>query len=276
MSKISDYGDRLLKQVQQASSTPDPGGRTLLDLAASDDQIAALIRRLADPATPAAEQLSAINKLNIAGIFSKKIQARSADLTNALRGLIGSPDAEVRRQALASLSLVGDEVAQQHLRADLESGKPEAERSVPTHQAIAMLSVHDNAIDKNLLLAIAQDPPDDASLIQAVRHLPADADTAPVLTKILEDETKPIAARALVTDLVNNFDPGGFAAVAKRMLEEQGAATEIAPFLARGIASIERGKDQTEVKQAQAVVRSMASTGPASFRAAARLTPSDD
>ena len=132
-----------------------------------------------------------------------------------------------------------------------------------------MLSAHDNASDKNLLLAIAQNPPDDASLIQAIRHLPADADTTPVLTKILQDEWKPLAARALIPDIVNNFDPGGFSSIAKRMLEEQGAATEIAPYLARGVASIEPNKDQKEIEDARAVIRSMAPTGPDLFKEAA-------
>ena len=132
-----------------------------------------------------------------------------------------------------------------------------------------MLSAHDNASDKKLLLAIAQNPPDDASLIQAIRHLPADADTTPVLTKILQDESKPLAARALIPDIVNNFDPGGFSSIAKRMLEEQGAATEIAPYLARGVASIEPNKDQKEIEDARAVIRSMAPTGPDLFKEAA-------
>jgi len=269
MSKISDYKAQRLGQVQEASGQSGSSARRMLDLATSDEQIGALIARLADPATPAAEQLSAMTKLNVVSNFSKVLPTRSAELINALRGLINSDDAEVRRQALAKLSLMGDEVAQQYLRNELESDKPEAEKSVPTHQAISMLSAHDNASDKMLLLSIAQNPPDDASLIQAVRHLPADADTTPVLTKILQDESKPLAARMLIPDIVNNFDPGGFSSIAKRMLEEQGAATEIAPYLARGVASIEPDKDQKEVEDARTVIRSMAPTGPDLFKEAA-------
>ncbi|CCV11604.1 hypothetical protein [Mesorhizobium sp. STM 4661] len=269
MTKISDYRDQLLQQVQKASDQLDAGTQEILDLAGSDEQIAALIERLANPATSAADQLSAIGTLTVVGIFSKVLPTRSAELTNALRGLIKSPDAEVRRQALSFLSLRGDEVAQQHLRSELESDKPEAEKSVPTYQAIAMLGADEKGIDKDLLLAIAQNPPDDASLIQAVRHLPADADTAPVLTKILQDESKPFAARALIPDIVNNFDPGGFASVAKRMLEEQGAASEIAPYLARGVASIRPHKDQKGVEEAREVIRSMAPTATVLFRQAA-------
>jgi hypothetical protein len=274
MTKISDYKAQLLRQVQEASDQLDPGAQKMLDVAGSDEQIAALIRRLANPATPVADQLSALNTLGVVSIFSKVLPTRSADLTNALRGLINSPDAEVRRQALSYLSLMGDEVAQQYLRTELESRKPEAEKSVPTHQAIAMLGVDGKAIDKALLLAIAKNPPDDESLVQAVRHLPADADTAGVLLEILQDESKPIAARALVPDIVNNVDPVGFATCAKRLLEKDGAASEIAPFLARGLAGIRPDNNQKEVEEAKAVVRSLAPGGSDSFRrAASQLMP---
>ena len=188
MTKISDYKAQLLQQVQEGSDQLGSGAQKMLDVAGSDEQIDALIKLLKNPATPVAEQLSALTTLGVVSVFSKVLPTRSADLTNALRGLISSPDAEVRRQALSFLSLRGDEVAQQHLRTELESGKPEAEKSVPTYQAIAMLGADEKAIDKALLLAIAKNPPDDESLVQAVRHLPADKDTAGVLMGILQDE----------------------------------------------------------------------------------------
>jgi hypothetical protein len=275
MTKISDYKAQLLQQVEKASDQLNSGTQEILDLAGSDEQIDALIKRLKDPATPAAEQISAISTLAAVSIFSKVLSTRSADLTNALRGLIYSPDAEVRRQALSYLSLRGDEVAQQHLRSELQSGKPEAEKSVPTYQAIAMLGVDKKAIDKALLLAIAKNPPDDKSLVQAVRHLPADKDTAGVLMGILQDDSKPIAARALIPDIVNNVDPGGFTAYAKRKLEEQGADSEIAPFLASGVANIQPDKDQHQVEETKTLIRSLTSGGPDSFLRAAMPLMSD-
>src|ERR1700761_5118532 len=161
MTTISDYKAQLLQQAQKAGDQLDPGARKILGVAGSEGQIAALIKRLADPATPVAEQLSTMNTLSVVSNFSKVLPTQSADLTNALRGLINSPDAEVRSQALSSLSLMGDEVAQQHLHTELESGKPEAEKSVPTYQAIAMLGVDGKAIEKGLLLEIGTNPPQD-------------------------------------------------------------------------------------------------------------------
>jgi hypothetical protein len=268
MTKISDYKAQLMQQVQEAGAPLDPGARKTLDLAGSEGQIAELIKRLADPATPVAEQLSALNTLAVVSNFSKVLPTQSAELINALRGLIHSPDAEVRRQALSSLSLRGDAVAQQYLRTELGSGKSEAEKSIPTYQAIAMLGVDGKSIDKSLLLSIAQNPPDDASLVQAIRHLPADKDTAAVLMGILRDESKPMAARALIPDIVNNVDPGGFAAQAKQMLEEHGAASTIAPYLALGLAGIRPGHNQPSVDDTKAVVRSLAAGGSDAFQQA--------
>lgn len=268
MTKISDYKAQLMEQVQKAGDPLGSGARKILDMAGSEGQIAALIKRLEDPATPAAEQLSALNTLAVVTNFSKVLPTQSAELTNALRGLIHSPDADVRRHVLSSLSLKGDAVAQQYLRTELESDKPEAEKSVPTHQAIAMLGVDGKALDKALLLAIAKNPPDDASLVQAVRHLPADKDTADVLMGILQDESKPIAARVLIPDIVNNVDPSGFAAHAKRLLEEHGAASKIAPYLALGLAGIRPDHNQTGVEETKAVARSLAAGGSDAFQRA--------
>lgn len=277
MTTASEYKAQILQQIQEAGDQGDPDVQKMLDLAGSDKQIVELIKRLEDPATSTADQLSAMNTLGVVSVFSKVLPTRAADLTNALRGLITSPDAEVRRQALSYLSLTGDEVAQKHLREELDSDKPEAEKSVPTHLAISMLGADEKAIDKARLLSIAQNPPDDESLFQAVRHLPADADTADVLMEILEDESKPIATRALVPDIVNNVDPGRFAATAKRMLESQGAESEIAPFLARGVAGIQPDKDQAEVEETKTLIRSLTPAGPDSFRRAARqLMPPDE
>jgi HEAT repeat protein len=275
MTKISDYKARLLQQVQESSDKLGSGGQKMLDVAGSDEQIDALIALLKNPATPVAEQLRALNTLGIVSIFSKVLPTRSADLTNALRGLINSPDAEVRRQALSSLSLMGDEVAQQHLRSELASDKPEAEKSVPTYQAIAMLGVDGKAIDKALLLAIAKNPPDDESLVQAVRHLPADKDTAGVLMAILRDESKPFAARALIPDIVNNVDPSGFVAYAKQKLEQHGADSEIAPFLASGVVNIQPDKNQHQVEETKTLIRSLATASPNSFLKAAMPLMSD-
>lgn len=275
MTKISDYNARRLQRVQEASGQLDSGAQEMLDLAGSDEQITALIELLANPATPAADQVSAISTLAAASIFSKVLSTRSAELTNALRGLINSPDPEVRRQALSYLTLRGDEVAQQHLRSELQSGKPEAEKSVPTYQAIAMLGTDKRAIDKALLLAIAKNPPDDKSLVQAVRHLPADKDTAGVLMAILQDDSKPIAARALIPDTVNNVDPAGFIAYAKRKLEQHGADSEIAPFLASGVANIQPDKNQHQVEETKTLIRSLTPASPDSFLRAAMPLMSD-
>jgi hypothetical protein len=276
MTMISDYKAQLLQQVQQASGQLDPGAQKMLDVAGSDDQIAALIKRLNDPATPAAEQLGAMNTLDVVSNFSKVLPTQSADLTNALRGLINSPDAEVRRQALSSLSVRGDAVAQQHLRTELASGKPEAERSVPTHQAIAMLGIDEKAIDKSLFLAIAENPPDDESLVEAVRHLPADHETAGLLMDILQDVSKPIAARALIPDIVNNIDSSDFAARAKQMLEAEGAASEIAPFLVRGVANMLPDKNLDQIEDFKTLIRSLAPDSPDSFLKAANPLMSPD
>lgn len=276
MTQTSDYKSRLLSKVQAKTAEADTGTQRFMTLAGSDDQIAEVIARLTDPEAGPKDQLAALGDLHVITNFSKVLPTRSADLTNALRGLIGSPDAEVRRQALSILSLMNDEIAQQHLRDALTDKRPEAEKLVPTYQAIAMLAAHEKGIDKKLLLDIVENPPDDESLVQAVRHIPADEETAAALTRVLADEKRPLAARALVPDIVNNVDPGGFAATARKVLEDEGPDSGIAPFLARGAAGIRTGDTVQRVEDLKLTIRRMMAQGPSAFREAADMLDAND
>lgn len=271
MVDSSQYKAKLLREVQEKGGSNYADTEFVTDLAANSERIGELVARLTDPSASAVDLVGTIVALKAVRNFSKVLPAYSADLTNALRGLIKSPDAEVRRQALSYLSISGDEIAQGHLLDELKSDLPEEQKSVPTHQAISMLSVHDKGIDKGLLMSIAKDPPDEESLLQAVRHLPADEETEVVLTQILQDETQPISVRALIPDMAGTFDPSGFSKIAKKMLEEQGADTEIAPYLARGMANVQSSAGQEDVEGTKRVIWSLADKGSASFKQAAEL-----
>ena len=270
MADIPDYQAEIREQVQNSRASKERPLPKAIERAASEDEIGALIETLMKGDSSAQELRAALSELHVISNFSKIIPARSAELKNALRGLVRAQDVEVRKQALAYLTLTGDDVAEQYLREELQSGLPEAERMVPTHQAIAMLSTHRKAIDTELLLTIAQDPPDEESLIQAIRHLPANTETAEVLSNILKDDSKPIAARALVPELISKADPVNFAEIAKTMLKAEGAESEIAPYLARGVASIQPDLDEEAIEEIKAIVLSIAESGDAKFEQAAR------
>lgn len=271
MTEISDYKAGLLQSAQGKEEDISSGAERLRELATSHDRIKDLIARLSDPDAEAEDLVNVLNDLKIISNFSKLLSKYSAEVTNALRGLMNSENPEVRRQALSYLALTGDGVAIEHLRDELEASRPEAEKSVPTSQAIAMLSVHEKGIDKQLLLNVVQNPPDNASLVEAVRHLPADAETTTALVALLEDAEKPIAARALVPDLVNKVDPGAFARIARRVLEEEGSDSEIAPYLARGAASIQSEQATDDVDALIGMIERMADEGSQSFKKAADL-----
>jgi len=89
--------------------------------------------------------------------------------------------------------------------------------------------------------------------------------------EILQDESKPISARALVPEIVNKVDPSGFANIAKQMLDDQGLESEIAPYLAQGVASIELEEGEEDVQNIKEQILSLAEEGPDSFKKAAKL-----
>lgn len=271
MTQISDYKAQLLQSTQGVEEGIGTGAERLRALASDDDRIKELIARLSNPDTQTEDQINALNDLKIISNFSKTLPTYSAEIANALRGMMTAKDPEVRQQALSYLALTGDAVALQHLRDELQTSLPEAEKSVPTSQAIAMLSVYEKGVDKVLLLDVVKNPPDNASLVEAVRHLPADEETADALVALLEDAEKPIAARALVPDLVNKVDPDTFAKTAQRILEDEGSNSEIAPYLARGAASIQSEQTTDDVNALKSLIESMATESGPEFKKAAEL-----
>ena len=118
-----------------------------------------------------------------------------------------------------------------------------------------------------------QKPANDQSLLQAIRHLPADKDTADVLMGILQDKSKPIAARALIPDIVNNVDPSGFAA--SREMEARGTGrSQRDCAIPGGRRQCQPGKSQGRSKT-KTLIRSLIPASPNSFLRAAMPLMSD-
>ncbi|MEL6105582.1 MAG: hypothetical protein AAFU85_06085 [Planctomycetota bacterium] len=244
MNASDDYRAKLLNEIQgddtESSGEDDP----IQELSGDEEKIQRLIEALRDPSVPTSAKKSSLAQLSVISIFSSVLRRKMPDYVNALRGLIEDADGSLRVQACGTLSVMKDEVVQQRLQADLESEKPETERIVPTHQAIGMLGFDEKALDYGVLKRIVQNPPSGESLVAAIRHLPASADSYELLSKVLENDSNPLAARALVPDRISQIDPRGFLALVARLLERRKQVVDLAPYLARAVGEIEARSEE--------------------------------
>ena len=244
----ADYRKELLDELAgvQGKALSAAEDAEMDDLAGDGDKIDELISVLNDTSSSGQAKKSALAKLHAISIFSPVLPNKMPAYVNALRGLLKDEDAGVRTQAFGTLAKMKDHVAQEILQGELGSEKPEGEKLVPTHQAIAMLGNDSKALDYNVLRKIAKSPPSKESLVAAIRHLPADSTSFPVLQSILEDESSPNEARSLVPEKINNVDPHKFLESVNKILKEKGAADALAPILARGVGGIRpRGADES-------------------------------
>ena len=236
----ADYRKQLLDDIQQDDEQLDSCSQEFIDLSGDDGKIKSLIDALTNTATPTKAKLAAMQDLNVVSNFSPVLSTRMPDYVNAMRGLLDDPDPEVKQQAFLSLTAMKDEIAQQKLLDELQSPKTESEKIVPTYKAIAMLGMDEKALNSQLLQFIAQNPPDDASLIEAVRHIPADKDSMPILVSIMEDESKPTNARTIVSNMINSYDPLIFLDTAQKMVENKTATLnlEVARNIVEGVSEL--------------------------------------
>ena len=247
----SEYKSKILAGLKDKGSDE---ANELNDLARDEHKIDELISDLTDNALDDENKLDAINTLNAIKIFSPILNSKMATYVNGLRGLIESENPELRKGAIGCLAVMKDEVAQERLQKDLQSDKKE--KVVPTHQAIAMLGFDEKALDHSIVREIVRNPPDIESLVEAVRHLPADEESFELLSNVLEDDNQPIEARSMIPDIINNYKPKEYISLAKKIIEQKGPEQELMPYLAKGIAGIQNKDAKDDVDKAKIFITS--------------------
>lgn len=246
----STYRNQILSDLRLEDENLDAGSQEFMDLAGSDEKINALIDVLADKKTTKQGKLEAIQRLNVVSNFSPVLPTRMPEYINAMRGLLDDDDKEVMQQAYCGLAAIKDEIVQKRLLVELTSNKIESERAIPTHKAISLLGFDEKAISSKLLLDIAKNPPDEESLVEAVRYMPADKESLPFLIDVMVDESKPLSARSLIPGIVNNYDPLAFLRATQKILENTTETTlnVLASYLAQGVTKIKLSQSEEQLE----------------------------
>ena len=271
---ISEYRNKLLSEISESRAELDERTKAILGLAGDGEKISETIAVINDANSSPKETAAAIDALHTVSVFSPVLRTKMPEMVNALRGQMRSQDASIRRRAFGSLAAMKDEVAQERLIAEIKSEKPEEEKLVRTSEAIAMLGKDEKALPASLLRDIASNPPDTASLIESIRHLPADRDSMDLLTEVMRNDELPLEARAMIPEKVCEIDPVAFLDTARSLLESEGAAHDLGPFLVRGIAGVSQpeaaAEVAAEVEKTKSMIRGMLDDSPDTFRSLAR------
>lgn len=264
---ITEYRKKLQAEVAGAPMDHTEESEAMVALANDEQEIGKLIAVIGDPEASVDDKVAAIDQLNVVSVFSPILPTRMPDYVNALRGQLMSDEQNLRLRAFGTLAAMNDDVAQERLLAELEADdKQEDQKLVPTGMAICMLGLDEKTLSARLLRKIAANPPDEDSLVQAVRHMPVDPESVDFLRELMEDERKPIQARSLVPQKINNADAEGFLKSAKQLLETKGAKDDMAPYLTRGIAGVTEPSVQAQVQETKDVIRKMMGDSPESFQ----------
>ena len=254
----SEYKANLLNQLKATKDSPNLKSQEIGDLANDSEKLNGLVNVLTDESASDEAKQKALTTLDIVSVFSSTLPQIMPDYVNALRGLLDAKNATLRQSAFSNLAEMKDEIAQERLKEELKSDKKEEEKMVPTHVAIALLGSDEKSLDHEVLRGIAKNPPNKESLIEAVRHLPGDEASFEVLKEVMEDDTTPLEARAMIPDIISNQNPEAFLSTAKQMLQDKGSDHEIMPYLAQGVASIQADAAKSEVEDTKALFKSEA------------------
>lgn len=278
MAGISEFRDNLKITTIMESDEKENNLKKLMEIANSEERIDELISVLSGADATAREKEKALHTLETISVFSPVMPVKNPEFVNALRGLLDEPDTNLRRKAFADLTVMKDAVAQERLLKELESDKPEGEKLLPTHEIISLLGQDEKVLTKSLLQKIAQNPPDKKSLIEVVRHIPADDDSVEMLLSIMEDNSNPLELRSMIPNMINNVSPTSFIKSAKKIMEEsQDGNEELTLHLAKGITGIEDTNIQTEIDETKEFFQKKIENAPDEIKQAAlRILFSDD
>ncbi len=255
---IKDYRRQLEQQVTQESTPAEAESvPELLDAAHPESRATALgrhvrgedprtahvapLQRLADPNEEPSVRLAALGLLKLLAISSPTFAEWRPIFLDALRRAVSEP--ELRAAALEVLTQEGDRSTQEKLLAGLR--EPGLALVAPD-QALRLLSNDPHADAVGVARSVANDPPDEAALLQAMKILAGDPGSVEGFRARLADSSQSLPVRKLAATALNNLAPELLQAAGSPQLE---AVSDNEPALAAA------GNESALAKHIGALVR---------------------
>lgn len=220
---IKDYRRQLEEQVAQEGgraeleAVPASRAEALGQLVRQEDPGTAHVEplaRLSDPNETAPVRLVALKLLKQLSFSSPTYPEWRPAFFDALRRALSVP--ELRAAAFEVLVHGRDRYAQQTLLAGLRN---QGQALVPPDQALRLLSSDPHADVRDVARSVAGNPPDEETLLQAMKVLAGDPESIEGFKATLADSSQSLPIRKMAATALNNLAPELLPAPADPQLE---------------------------------------------------------
>lgn len=264
---IKDYRRQLEEKVAQARVQAEPENvpellATLADPEASPESRAAalgrLVRqgdprtahvapleRLADPNEAPLVRLAALGLLKQLAISSPTAPEWRPAFLEALRRALNEP--ELRAVALEALAHRRDRDTEEKLLAGL---RDPGQALVPPDQALRLLSNDPHADVHGVAREIASNPPDETTLMEAMKILASDPGSVEGFKSLLADNSQSLPVRKLAATALNNLAPEFLQPAGDPQMDAvaEEAVTEDESALAKHLGALVRARREPAVR----------------------------
>jgi hypothetical protein len=176
-----------------------------------------LIKTLEDTAEPRGLRLAAFQALKTASFLGPAFAPYRARYLKALRAIATDPEREIREEALETLVMEKVDFARRLLSDGLS--KPE-KALVPAAKAIQLLSFDGHAEAAPVVREIFAKAKDLPTKEAALRFLASDPASAPLLSRVLKDQSQPAKLRSLSATGLRVANPKAFERTARMIVED--------------------------------------------------------
>jgi hypothetical protein len=195
-----------------------------LAVCSSDANLQAMLDVLRSTSEPIEVRLAALQSLQAASFSVVAFEACRPDYIATLRQVAEDPDPELRQRVLGILMREKDGAAGRKL---LEGLRHPDKALVPPEKALQLLSydVHTDAYA--LARDIVSNPPNADARREALRLLAADASSAPLFERILQDKSEDAQVRQISAAALRALEPGKLQTHARRIALDDSESDDV-------------------------------------------------
>lgn len=201
----------LREKTAPAATRVEVSRRLTTDLAGFDESVEALLAVVQDSGDDTDVRLAALQALGAAAFQIRRFGPHEQAYLQALRNLIGDPDARLREAAVAILAVQHDREVQQVLQAGLRDEGP---LPVERERAIQLLAEDDHLPNLPWLQELYKSDSSDARQ-EAVRLMGSYPAATETLESVLRDKNEAAEVRQQSAASLRNLAPDRFGAAAK-------------------------------------------------------------
>ena len=194
------------------------------DVCGSPDKLQGVLSTIKDATAAVPVRLAAVQTILSASFSDPDFNACRPDFLATLRSVVADPSIDIRERVLGILARENDGYAQQILLDGLQ--KPEDALLSP-EKALQLLSYDVHAEAYPVARKIVENPPNEAAKREALRLLAADAASAPLFEKLLQNKKESVDVRQLSATALHSLAPEKLQEHARKIVLDKSEGDEM-------------------------------------------------